>query len=174
MNNKVKHFCLLPITIFCYWSVAVFAADAPATQATEQAQAMGDPAAVIGQVVMGLVFVTGLIFALGWAVKRLGLTGLSGHKNMRVVSSLAVGGRERVVLIDVAGEKILLGISPGRVNYLQSIHADFETSLDPSSSDANRITGQASSHNAATTNPISKNENDFSAYLKNILSPGNK
>lgn len=73
---------------------------------------MGDPAAVVSKVVMGLVVVTALIFALGWGVKRLGLAGLNGQKNMRVISSLAVGGRERVVLIDVAGEKILLGIAP--------------------------------------------------------------
>ena len=70
-----------------------------AEQAAEPA--MGDPAAVVSKVVMGLVVVTALIFALGWGVKRLGLAGLNGQKNMRVISSLAVGGRERVVLIDV-------------------------------------------------------------------------
>lgn len=159
MNNKCKLHCLLP-TVF----ILLVSQTALAEQAAEPA--MGDPAAVVSKVVMGLVVVTALIFALGWGVKRLGLAGLNGQKNMRVISSLAVGGRERVVLIDVAGEKILLGIAPGRVNYLQSIHADFDDVPVQSSSTV--------SSTVKTSKTAVQSENDFSAYLKNILTPGNK
>ena len=37
---------------------------------------------------------------------------------MRVVSALSVGMREKVVLVQVGEEQLLLGVAPGRVNVL--------------------------------------------------------
>lgn len=42
----------------------------------------------------------------------------------KVHASLAVGPRERVVLVEMAGEWMLLGVAPGRVNMLKSLSAD--------------------------------------------------
>ncbi len=38
--------------------------------------------------------------------------------------SLAVGPRERVVLVEMAGEWMLLGVAPGRVSMLKSLSAE--------------------------------------------------
>jgi flagellar protein FliO/FliZ len=37
---------------------------------------------------------------------------------LRVVASLGVGARERAVLVDVDGQRLLLGVAPGRVQLL--------------------------------------------------------
>ena len=69
-------------------------------------------------VMFGLLLVVLAIFALAWLVRRLGAGSFIGTQNMKVVSALSVGPRERVVLVDVAGKQILLGVAPGRVSSL--------------------------------------------------------
>ncbi len=74
--------------------------------------------AFFAQVMIGLVFVLACIFALSWLVKRMGQGGFLANNQMKVVSSLAVGTRERVLVVDVGGKQILLGITPQNINSL--------------------------------------------------------
>ncbi|MGK0501210.1 MAG: flagellar protein FliO/FliZ [Oceanicoccus sp.] len=71
-------------------------------------------------VVFGLLFVVGLIIALAWFMRRFSGLSMIAGQSMKVVSALSVGTREKVVLIDVGGEQILIGVAPGRVSHLQS------------------------------------------------------
>jgi len=78
-----------------------------------------DLTSAVLQVVVGLGLVILLILALAWVLKR--VTRLHNtHQQMKVVSSLALGTRERAVLIEVGGRQLLLGVSPGRVSLLES------------------------------------------------------
>lgn len=149
----------------------------PAVAATESAEkAMTEPAAAVGQVFVGLIVVVSIIVGLGWGLKKFGVNGLGAYKGMRVISTLAVGGRERVVLIDVEGQKILLGVSPGRVNYLQQVFTSSSESApeNPNVSEGNRHDTSVSSPAVESAKSFEKSDNDFSSYLKNILMPGNK
>ncbi|BES71966.1 hypothetical protein RE428_29840 [Marinobacter nanhaiticus D15-8W] len=66
----------------------------------------------------GLVAVIALIFGCAWLVKRMnGLTGINSQA-MRIVSVLSVGARERIVLVDVGGTQILVGITPSAIRTL--------------------------------------------------------
>ena len=69
-------------------------------------------------VIVGLLFVVGLIFAAAWALKRFGAAGFSANQHMKILSVLSVGPREKVMLVDVAGKQILLGVAPGNVRQL--------------------------------------------------------
>jgi flagellar protein FliO/FliZ len=73
-------------------------------------------------VVVGLLGVLALIFGLAWLVRKVGPGAFAGGQSMRVVSVLGVGPREKVLLVDVGGHQILLGVAPGRVTHLR----DFE------------------------------------------------
>ena len=77
------------------------------------------------QVVLSLAFVIVLIYAVAWYIRRLQLTTAGTGQAMQVVSALSVGPRERVVLVQVGEEQLLLGVAPGRVNLLQQ----FETAV---------------------------------------------
>jgi flagellar protein FliO/FliZ len=68
--------------------------------------------------VVGLVVVIGLILALAWAVKKYGNLATGGQSDMKVLSALSLGTREKAVLIQLEGQKILLGVAPGRVTAL--------------------------------------------------------
>ena len=68
-------------------------------------------------VLLGLFAIVGLILLLAWLARRLnGVSTFNNSGTMRVVSSLAVGPRERVMVIDVAGEQFLIGVAQGSVN----------------------------------------------------------
>ena len=88
------------------------------------------------QMALGLVFVLGVIFLLAWLMRR--VTGIQGSKqHIKIVSAINVGTRERAVLVEVAGEQLLLGVASGQVRLLHKIanpivlnnSSDFSSSL---------------------------------------------
>jgi flagellar protein FliO/FliZ len=72
------------------------------------------------QVALGLVLVLGLILGAGWVMRRINPGARSGSL-IKVISAASVGQRERVVLIEMSGSWLLLGVAPGQVNLLQSL-----------------------------------------------------
>ncbi|TVP88924.1 MAG: flagellar biosynthetic protein FliO [Pseudomonadaceae bacterium] len=81
-----------------------------ATQSSLTAQIM--------QLGLGLMLVVGLIFVLGFLLRRVGPMAGIGSQQIRVISSLPLGTRDRLLLVDVAGTQMLLGASAGRINTL--------------------------------------------------------
>lgn len=79
----------------------------------------GNTAGHLLTVVISLVFILILIFGLSWFVRRFGQGLGYQHQNIKLVATLAVGTRERVVVVDVAGHQVLLGITPTQINLLQ-------------------------------------------------------
>ena len=102
-------------------------ARSPALAALPTVASAPPPAPAAGggilQAVTGLVVVVGLIFLLAWAARRVGLQRLTGSGVVKVISSAAVGTRERVVVVEVAGTWLVLGVSAGRVNALHALPA---------------------------------------------------
>jgi len=81
------------------------------------------PAAVGGaaslmQVTASLALVLAVVFAAGWMVRRLRGLGRFGAGAIVVVADVAVGAKERAVLVQVGERQVLLGVAPGRVNML--------------------------------------------------------
>ncbi|WIH06632.1 flagellar biosynthetic protein FliO [Xanthomonas translucens pv. graminis] len=97
---------------------------AAATQAARSASGVGSaapsPPSLIGAV-LALLLVLGLILGMAWVLKRLPGSGFRPAEGLRVVASLAVGAKERVVVIDVNGEQLLLGVSPGGIRTLHHL-----------------------------------------------------
>lgn len=92
----------------------LMAAEAPAKPMVESGMA-----GQLSQMLLGLVLVIGLIFVLAWLVRRVQQqAGLRGNGVIRMVASQAVGPRERLLLVQVGGEQILLGLTPGEINAL--------------------------------------------------------
>jgi flagellar protein FliO/FliZ len=68
--------------------------------------------------VIGLALIIALIFGLSFFVKRFGAGGFTNNNQLKILSSMPLGTRERIVLIDAAGQQILLGITPTNINAL--------------------------------------------------------
>ena len=72
----------------------------------------------MAQVALGLLFVIFLIIAVAWLLKRVGGFSVSGNGALKILGGLSMGARERVVLMQVGEEQILIGVSPGRIQTL--------------------------------------------------------
>ena len=72
----------------------------------------------LGQVVFSLLLVIGLILLAAWLLRRFAqLPGAQGQA-VRVLSAVAVGRQEKILLLDVGGEQILVGVTPSRISTL--------------------------------------------------------
>ncbi|WP_165856675.1 flagellar biosynthetic protein FliO [Marinobacter sp. JSM 1782161] len=76
---------------------------------------------------LGLLAVIALIFGCAWLVKRMnGLSGMNSQA-IKIVSVMSVGARERIVLIEVGGTQILVGIT---ANTIRTLHVFDEPVVD--------------------------------------------
>lgn len=71
----------------------------------------------------GMLLVLGLIFLLAWLARRFGVQRLGASSAISVISSAAVGTRERVVVVQVAGTWLVLGVTSAQVNVLHTLPA---------------------------------------------------
>ncbi len=73
----------------------------------------------IASVVVSLVLVVGAILACGWLYRRTqGLRGAAGGGVFRIVASQALGQRERIVVVEVGGKQLVLGVTSAQVSAL--------------------------------------------------------
>lgn len=74
----------------------------------------------LANVTLGLLLVLGLIFALAWLFRRYGnLPGLN-RSNMQILGGVSLGSREKAVLLEVEGERLLVGVAAGQVTKLHA------------------------------------------------------
>ncbi len=67
------------------------------------------------QMFASLVLVVLLILALAWFLRRLQDQVGANPAAIKLVGGLNLGGKEKVVLIEVAGKTLLVGVAPGCV-----------------------------------------------------------
>ena len=100
---------------------SVLAAE-PVTTAATAAAAPAVSSGVAGQLtqlVFGLLLVLGLIFFLAWLLRRVQQAGPAGKGQViELIGSRALGPRDRLMLVQVGNEQILLGLSPGTITAL--------------------------------------------------------
>jgi flagellar protein FliO/FliZ len=87
-----------------------YAADQPANVALD-----------LFKVLFGLVVVLGLMAASAWLLKRFGVAKAVGGSTIKIVGGVSVGNRERVLVLEVADQWIVVGVSPGRVSSIANL-----------------------------------------------------
>lgn len=70
------------------------------------------------RLIIGLVVVIAAVVALAWFLRRFSGITQNADGQLRVLGGLAVGQRERIVLVQVGEEQLLVGVAPGRVQTL--------------------------------------------------------
>lgn len=97
--------------------------DTTATTSTPQTFAATSPAdaGALGGTFVALVLVVGLILLLGWLARRMPGVAGSGNPALRIVGSLALGPRERVVVVEVGGTQLLLSTGAGGTRALHTL-----------------------------------------------------
>ncbi|HWL63643.1 MAG TPA: flagellar biosynthetic protein FliO [Steroidobacteraceae bacterium] len=134
----MKHSLAARLTAAClFFTPALFAAqaEAPRRFAAPDTASADTPGAAsgIGQVMLALVLVLAAVFAVAWLIKRMRGFSPGGAAGIEVVAQAAVGPKERVVIVRVANSRLLLGVAAGQVSLLQTLPAEPEPALPPTS-----------------------------------------
>jgi flagellar protein FliO/FliZ len=110
------------------------------------------------QTILALVLVLGLLLGLAWFMKRFGPRSMGASANVKLVGALNIGGRERIMVVEVGNQWIVVGASPGRVNALATM---------PRQEGAQAHEGQA------TLAPHVPSAGSFGDWLKNTIDKRN-
>lgn len=120
----IARHCMLLATRNFLVTACVWFTGAGTVFAAEQANGAGsrvvEPMAAgnLVQMTLGLLAVLLLLGGLAWFMRRVvRIQGVAGGA-LRVIGGLSMGARERVVLIQVGKQQMLLGVAPGRVQTL--------------------------------------------------------
>lgn len=70
------------------------------------------------QFTVSLLLVLAAIVVSAWLLRRFGRLQSSANGALRIIGGLSVGARERVVLVQVGKDQLLLGVAPGQVRTL--------------------------------------------------------
>jgi flagellar protein FliO/FliZ len=153
-RSKVLAAALLPAVT----SVA-FAAEQPFA-APEAANAVSTSATGgLVQVTLSLMLVLAAVFASAWVVRRFRSFGRPGAGAINIIADVALGTKERAVLIQVGAQQLLVGVAPGRVNTLHVLAEPVRTD------DAHR--GGGSDELSPSSSPSPRP--DFKSILKRSL-----
>lgn len=82
--------------------------------------------AVLGKTALALGLVIAVIFACSYLLRRISAGRGRGDRHLKVVTSTAIGQRERVVVVEVEGTWLVLGVGGGQVTRLHELPAPSE------------------------------------------------
>lgn len=149
--------------------------------------ALPSTSAMLVQVGGALVLIVLLIICSGYLAKRFQLTGSSQAANFCVKASIALGRKEKAVLIEINGQQLLLGVTANNINTLHCFGLKDSLETSPSMVEVKHILGNENRHelgskvsvdsslNTETLNSERNTQNtpnDFACFLANILSGG--
>ena len=127
--------------------------------------AAGPAAGSLLQTIFALCLVLGLLACLAWFLKRYGPKAQAGSANLRLVGSLSLGGRERILVVEVGEQWIVVGASPGRVNALATMAR--QPGAEPGAEPGVVQAGAAQA--GATLSPHQPPASSFAAWLKQTI-----
>ena len=125
-----------------------------APQVAESAPA--STAGGLAQVTFSLLLVLAAVFAAAWLMRRLRGFGKFGGGAIEIVADVALGTKERAVLVQVGKQQLLLGVAPGRVSTLHVLTEPVERKVPPAA-------GSSAASGEGGQKP------DFKAILKRSL-----
>ncbi len=122
-------------------STLLFASHIWAAEAVKSSPSNG-----IFKMFTGLALVLIVMAAITWIIKRV-FPNIAQHQQAiaRVVSSVSVGSRERVVVLQIADRWIVVGVAPGQVNGIANLEASNPELLESTSINTNTISQGISS-----------------------------
>ncbi len=78
------------------------------------------------QLFSGFIVVIISIVVVLWLLKRLGKMNTTANNQIKVIGGVSLGAREKLVLVEVGSEQIILGVAPGSVRTLHVLKEKIE------------------------------------------------
>lgn len=99
--------------LFLLWPISLAAAESTPVATTSFFSLV--------QVLFGLGMVLAAIGGTAWLLRKLAPGQVAASGALRVVGGVAVGPKERVVLVDVGETRLVLGVAPGQIATLHQM-----------------------------------------------------
>ncbi len=130
----MRSFIMLMLFSFSAWAAeGTVAQSVVKAKAAPSSSSLLESSQVSGQLLqllLGLLLVIGLIFLLAWVVRRIqhSLPLKGSQQVISLLASQALGPRDRLLLVQVGKEQILLGLTPGTIVPLHVLQEPVEVS----------------------------------------------
>jgi flagellar protein FliO/FliZ len=111
------------------WVFAVETSTQAVVSETEKAaigSAVTQPSDYFAQILISLVLVLLIIFVSAWLLRRYGRFPGVADGNLKVLGALSVGQRERILLLQVGKEQVLVGVTSSRITRLHQLEEPIE------------------------------------------------
>ncbi len=111
------------------WVFAVETSTQAVVSETEKAaigNAVTQPSDYFAQILISLVLVLLIIFVSAWLLRRYGRFPGVADGNLKVLGALSVGQRERILLLQVGKEQVLVGVTSSRITRLHQLEEPIE------------------------------------------------
>lgn len=123
----VRYLLLIPL-LLCVTTVQAAAENGLSkTSSLDARQSVIGGESVLG-IVLSLILVVALIFIMAWFMRRMGGAGFRSSSFLKIVGGVSMGARERIVLVQVGEEQLLIGVAPGRIQTLHKLEKPLQTS----------------------------------------------
>ena len=121
--SRLIFFCFLLLIATFSWSGNPEVASKVASTEGSKVLNAGESAV---NVFVSLILVVLVIFFLAWAMRRMGGGGFRNNSVLKIIGGVSMGSRERIVLVQVGEQQLLLGVAPGRVQTLHVLEESVE------------------------------------------------
>ena len=78
------------------------------------------------QLLLSFIFVIGLIFACAWLMRRTNGSRFLMNRQLKVTGSLSLGVKEKIVIVEVGQEQLVLGVCSQSINLLKTLDKPLE------------------------------------------------
>ena len=82
----------------------------------------------VAQILISFLVVIGFIFVMAWLMRRSGRFGHGSGQVIKIISSMSLGMREKILVIEVGGVNIVVGVAPGQIRTLHVLDGNSEIS----------------------------------------------
>jgi flagellar protein FliO/FliZ len=104
------------------WSVVIHAADIGPAAAAATANDPGAPVN-LAQITLSLLLIVGLLVGASVLFKKFGLNRMINHGALpiKVIGATSLGANQRLIVIEVGEQWIVLGVTPQQINHITSL-----------------------------------------------------
>lgn len=118
------------IPVFLISSVVTITASAQSTTPALSSVSYGSS---VLQMLLGLLFVVGMIFAVVWLMKKVGYQGYTSSGHITIKSTLALSSKDKILLLEVGEEQLLVGLSANGIQHIKTLDKPLLESSDSTS-----------------------------------------
>lgn len=106
-----------------FWSILgmILYSSASLAESSGIGESVARPSEHFGQIMLSLIFVLLIIFLAAWLLRRYGRIPGVANGNLKVIGALSVGQRERILLLQVGQEQILVGVTSSKITTLHQL-----------------------------------------------------